>query len=78
MKNQFSVSLKEVISFSREEAVRLNSDAIGTGHLMLALIKQDHNVAILLLKKADIAKPEGGKIHTDIPFGSEEYAQLAG
>jgi len=58
MKNQFSVSLKEVISLSREEAVRLNSHAIGTGHLLLALIKQDHNVTILLLKKADVTLPE--------------------
>jgi ATP-dependent Clp protease ATP-binding subunit ClpC len=58
MKNNFSPLLKEVISLSREEAVRLNSEAIGTGHLLLALIKQDHNVTILLLKKADIAKPE--------------------
>ena len=54
MKNQFSVPLKEVISLGREEAIRLKSDAIGTGHLLLGLIKQDHNVTILL-KKADIA-----------------------
>jgi ATP-dependent Clp protease ATP-binding subunit ClpC len=58
MKNQFSALLKEVISLSREEAIRLKSDAIGTGHLLLALIKQDHNMTILLLKKADIALPE--------------------
>ena len=56
MKNQFSVPLKEVISLGREEAIRLKSDAIGTGHLLLGLIKQDHNVTILL-KKADIALP---------------------
>ena len=54
MKNQFSVSLKEVISLGREEAIRLKSDAIGTGHLLLALIKQDHHMTVLLLKKADI------------------------
>jgi len=58
MKNQFSTLLKEVISLSREEAVRLNSNAIGLGHLLLALIKQDHNVTILLLKKADINLPD--------------------
>ena len=58
MKNQFSTLLKEVISFGREEAVRLNCNAIGTGHLLLALIKQDHNMTILLLKKADITLPE--------------------
>jgi ATP-dependent Clp protease ATP-binding subunit ClpC len=54
MKNQFSAPLKEVISLGREEAIRLKSDVIGTGHLSLALIKQDHQMMILLLKKADI------------------------
>ncbi len=58
MKNQFSTLLKEVISLSREEAVRLNSEAIGTGHLLLALIRQDHRMTILLLKKADITLQE--------------------
>lgn len=54
MKNQFSVPLKEVISLGREEAIRLKSDAIGKGHLLLALTRQDHHMTILLLKKADI------------------------
>jgi ATP-dependent Clp protease ATP-binding subunit ClpC len=58
MKNQFSTLLKEVISLSREEAVRLNSEAIGTGHLSLALIRRDHHMTILLLKKADIILSE--------------------
>jgi ATP-dependent Clp protease ATP-binding subunit ClpC len=58
MKNQFSVPLKEVISLGREEAIRLKSDAIGTGHLSLALIRQDRNMTTLLLKKADIVLPE--------------------
>jgi ATP-dependent Clp protease ATP-binding subunit ClpC len=58
MKNQFSTLLKEVISLSREESVRLNSNAIGMGHLLLALVKQDHNMTILLLKRGDIALPE--------------------
>ena len=37
MKNYFSHSFKEVLSLSREEAVRLHSDVIGTEHLLLAL-----------------------------------------
>ena len=37
MNTHFSSSLKEVISLSREEAIRLHSDVIGTGHLLLAL-----------------------------------------
>jgi ATP-dependent Clp protease ATP-binding subunit ClpC len=37
MNTHFSSSLKEIISLSREEAIRLHSDTIGTGHLLLAL-----------------------------------------
>ena len=40
MKNHFSTSLKEVLSLSREEAIRLHSDVIGTEHLLLALRRQ--------------------------------------
>jgi ATP-dependent Clp protease ATP-binding subunit ClpC len=40
MNNNFSSSLKEIISLSREEAIRLHSDMIGTGHLLLALLRQ--------------------------------------
>jgi ATP-dependent Clp protease ATP-binding subunit ClpC len=41
MNIHFSSPLKEVISLSREEAIRLHSDAIGTGHLLLALMRRD-------------------------------------
>lgn len=41
MNTHFSSPLKEVISLSREEAIRLHSDMIGTGHLLLALIRHD-------------------------------------
>jgi ATP-dependent Clp protease ATP-binding subunit ClpC len=37
MNTHFSSPLKEVISLSREEAIRLHSDVIGTGHLLLVL-----------------------------------------
>jgi len=54
MNNNFSRQIKEVISLSREEAVRLGSDHIGTGHLLLGLIKEDHNTAVTILKGFDI------------------------
>jgi ATP-dependent Clp protease ATP-binding subunit ClpC len=67
MKNRFSPVLKEVVSLSREEAIRLKSEAIGTSHLILAIIRQGHASTIELLKHATISLPDLQKeIETDI------------
>ncbi len=50
MDNNFSTQVKEIISFSREEALRLGNDFIGTEHLLLGLIREGDNAAIKLLK----------------------------
>jgi|GEM_PF-1184570 len=67
MKNRFSPVLKEVVSLSREEAIRLKSEAIDTSHLILAMIRQGHASTIDLLKHATISLPDLQKeIETDI------------
>ena len=50
MDNNFSAQVKEIISFSREEALRLGNDFIGTEHLLLGLIREGENTAIRILK----------------------------
>jgi ATP-dependent Clp protease ATP-binding subunit ClpC len=50
MDNNFSTQVKEIISFSREEALRLGNDFIGTEHLLLGLIREGENTAIKILK----------------------------
>ena len=50
MDNNFSIQVKEIISFSREEALRLGNDFIGTEHLLLGLIREGENTAIKILK----------------------------
>jgi len=50
MDNNFSAQVKEIISFSREEALRLGNDFIGTEHLLLGLIREGENTAIKILK----------------------------
>ena len=40
MEAKFSPKVKEVISYSREEALRLNHDYIGIEHLLLGLIRE--------------------------------------
>ncbi len=54
MDNNFSAQVKEIISFSREEALRLGNDFIGTEHLVLGLIRDGENTAVTILKKCNV------------------------
>lgn len=54
MDNNFSAQVKEIISYSREEALRLGNDFIGTEHLVLGLIRDGENTAIRILKSLNI------------------------
>src|SRR5437868_3648284 len=54
MDNNFSAQVKEIISFSREEALRLGNDFIGTEHLLLGLIREGENTAIKILKQLNV------------------------
>jgi ATP-dependent Clp protease ATP-binding subunit ClpC len=54
MDNNFSAQVKEIIVFSREEALRLGNDFIGTEHLLLGLIREGENTAIKVLKQLNV------------------------
>ena len=54
MDNNFSAQVKEIISFSREEALRLGNDFIGTEHLLLGMIREGENTAIKILKSFNV------------------------
>ncbi|TAD86868.1 MAG: ATP-dependent Clp protease ATP-binding subunit [Bacteroidetes bacterium] len=54
MDNNFSPQVKEIISYSREEALRLGNDFIGTEHLLLGLIRDGENTAINVLKRFNV------------------------
>jgi ATP-dependent Clp protease ATP-binding subunit ClpC len=58
MKNRFSTGLKEVISLSREEAIRLQSEAIGASHFLLGMIRQGHSSTLDLLKQGTVPLPD--------------------
>ncbi len=55
MEAKFSNRVKEVISLSREEALRLGHDYIGTEHLLLGMIREGDGVAIELLRKLSVS-----------------------
>ena len=54
MDHNFSAQVKEIISFSREEALRLGNDFIGTEHLVLGLIREGDNTAVKILKTLNV------------------------
>lgn len=54
MEAKFSPQVKDVISFSREEALRLGHDYIGAEHLLLGLIREGDGMAIKILKSLGI------------------------
>jgi ATP-dependent Clp protease ATP-binding subunit ClpC len=58
MEAKFSNRVKEVISLSREEAIRLGHDYIGTEHLLLGMIREGEGTALGLLKKLGVATEE--------------------
>jgi len=79
MEAKFSPRVKDVIQYSREEALRLGHDYIGTEHLLLGLIRDGDGVAIKLLKElaVDTAKLRRavedavkGTIGTNVHIGS--------
>ncbi|MFI0426482.1 MAG: ATP-dependent Clp protease ATP-binding subunit [Flavobacterium sp.] len=49
MDDNFSPRVKDVISFSKEEALRLGHDFIGTEHLMLGILRDGNGKAINIL-----------------------------
>ena len=54
MEGNFSERVQEVIRLSREEALRLGHDYIGTEHLLLGIIRENHGVAINILHNLDV------------------------
>lgn len=54
MDAKFSPKVKEVISYSREEALRLNHDYIGIEHLLLGLIREGEGLALATMKSLEV------------------------
>ncbi|MFY8091204.1 MAG: ATP-dependent Clp protease ATP-binding subunit [Chitinophagaceae bacterium] len=54
MDSNFSVQVKEIISYSREEALRLGNDFIGIEHLLLGIIRDGENVAMKVLQNLNV------------------------
>ena len=54
MDDNFSPRVKDVISYSKEEALRLGHDFIGTEHLLLGILRDGQGKAIKIMQKLAI------------------------
>ena len=54
MNANFSQRVHNVIQYSREEAIRLGHDYIGTEHLLLGLIREGEGKAIKAVTNLDV------------------------
>ncbi len=54
MEGNFSNRVQDVIRLSREEAIRLGHDYIGTEHLLLGIIREGEGIAVKILRNLGI------------------------
>ena len=54
MDAKFSPKVKEVISFSREEALRLGHNFIGIEHILLGLLRENDSNAVKILRRLEV------------------------
>ena len=54
MDDNFSQKVKDVIGYSKEEALRLSHDFIGTEHLVLGILRKAEGKAIDIMTKLEI------------------------
>jgi len=54
MDDNFSSRVKDVISYSKEEALRLGHNFIGTEHLMLGILRDGEGKAITILRSIEV------------------------
>ena len=77
MDDNFSPRVKDVITYSKEEALRLGHDFIGTEHLMLGILRDGNGKAISILnnlsvdlehlrRKVEVLSPPNPNLETSI------------
>jgi ATP-dependent Clp protease ATP-binding subunit ClpC len=73
MEAKFSPRVKDVISFSREEALRLGNDFIGVEHLLLGMIREGDGKAIKILLEFHLDLKQ---IRNEIEMGLNRSASI--
>jgi ATP-dependent Clp protease ATP-binding subunit ClpC len=73
MEAKFSPRVKDVISFSREEALRLGNDFIGVEHLLLGIIREGDGKAVKILLEFHLDLKQ---IRSEIEMGLNRSASI--
>lgn len=81
MDSNFSPRIKDVLSYSREEAIRLGNEHIGTEHVVLGILRDGEGLAVDILQNLGIDLVElrqmiEEKISTDRAIELQESVQL--
>lgn len=77
MNKKFSPKVKQVISNSRNEAVRLGHDYIGTEHILLGIISEKKSLAMKVLESLDLNHDELKNIIEDsLPKRSSQTTSI--
>lgn len=77
MDSKFSQEIKDVLTYSKEEAIRLGNAFIGPEHLFLGILREGESVAINVLNNLEVDIPEAKKkiekrIRTESPIKIKE------
>jgi len=81
MDSNFSKRIKDILSYSKEEAIRLGNPSIGTEHLFLGILREGEGIAVDILKSlgADIQALKQlveERIRTDMVMDLSELENL--
>jgi ATP-dependent Clp protease ATP-binding subunit ClpC len=81
MDSQFSPRIKDVLSYSREEAIRLGNESIGLEHIFLGILRDGEGVAIEILTNLSVNLSEikhsiEEKLRTGKDIDSQASVQL--
>lgn len=76
MDSQFSPRIKDIIGYSREEAIRLGNDYIGQEHLFLGILRDGEGIATDILENmgvnlADVKLLIENKVRNDKPLNEK-------
>jgi ATP-dependent Clp protease ATP-binding subunit ClpC len=81
MDSQFSPRIKDVLSYSREEAIRLGNDSIGLEHIFLGMLRDGEGIAVEILSNLgvnlnEIKQSIEDKLRTGKDIDSQASIQL--
>lgn len=81
MDSQFSPRIKDVLSYSREEAIRLGNESIGLEHIFLGILRDGEGVAVEILTNlsvnlSEIKQSIEEKLRTGKTIDSQASVQL--